>query len=167
MDLEADALGIVESLTGAALQSTIQFAVAEEVRHDIPAEGMNFTVWIASNSGVENFEFHQEDKKLSFLVVGNDGTVGVTEITIPNKLLGGQITVLIDQGVLPKESVLLKSDTESESIFEINYKHSIHRVEVAGTSVIPELPIVLPITVIAVGMITLTARMLKYRLQHY
>lgn len=167
VDLAADALGIVQSLTGAALQSSIQFAVADKVQHNISAGGENFTVWTASNSGLENVEFSQADKKLSFFVEGSDGTLGVTEITVPKRLLSGQMTVLMDQNILPRENVLLKIDNESQSVFEINYKHSIHRIEVAGTSVIPEFPLGLPMTMAAVLMMTLTVAFLKYRLQHY
>lgn len=167
VELEADALGIVRTLTSAALQSSIQFAVANQVEHDVNAEGQNFTVWIASNSGVNNFEFRQQEKKVSFFVEGVDGTTGVTEITIPKELLSGQMTILIDQNVAAKEDVLLKSDTQAETTFEINYKHSIHRVEVAGTNVVPEFPVTLLLTAAAIGTITLTTIVLKRRANKY
>lgn len=163
VELEADALGIVKAMTSAALQSSIEFAVADRVEHDVDAEGRNFTVWIASNSGVNGFEFQQQEKKVAFFVEGNDGTTGVTEITIPKELLSGQMTVLIDQNVVAKENVLLKSDTEAETTFEINYKHSIHRVEVAGTNVVPEFPLALVIMAAGVGMITVTTAVFKRR----
>jgi hypothetical protein len=161
VELEGDALGIVNTITSAALQSSIQFAVAEPVEQPVNAEGQDFTVWIASNSAVENFEFKQQEKKVEFFVEGNDGTTGVTEITIPKELLSGQMTVLIDQNVVAKENVLLKSDTETATTFEINYKHSIHRVEVAGTNVVPEFPLSLLIMAAAIGIVMLTVTALR------
>lgn len=166
-EVEADALGIVKTLTSAALQSSIQFAVSDRVEHDVDAEGQNFAIWIASNSGVNAFEFQQQEKKVIFFVEGSDGTTGITEITIPKELLSGQMTVLIDQGLVAKENVLLKSDTEAEITFEINYKHSIHRVEVAGTNVIPEFPVTLIMMAAAIGTITLTTTVLKHRANHW
>jgi hypothetical protein len=152
IEIDADALGIVQAITSAALQSSIQFAVASPVEHNVNAENQNFTVYLASNSGVNDFQFRQEEKRVSFFVEGDADTNGMTEITIPKKLLSGKMTVLIDQNVVVEDSVLLKSDTGSETILEINYKHSIHRVEVAGTNVVPEfpmVPLVLAVTTLA------------------
>lgn len=152
IEIDADALGIVQAITSAALQSSIQFAVASPVEHKVNAENQNFTVYIASNSGVNDFQFKQEEKRVSFLVEGDADTNGITEITIPKKLLSGKMTVLIDQNVVVEDNVLLKSDTGTETTLEINYKHSIHRVEVAGTNVVPEfpvLPLVLAVTTLA------------------
>lgn len=142
IEIDADALGIVQAITSAALQSSIQFAVASPVEYNVNAENQNFTVYIASNSGVNDFQFKQEEKRVSFFVEGDADTNGMTEITIPKKLLSGKMTVLIDQNVVVEDSVLLKSDTGTVTILEINYKHSIHRVEVAGTNVVPEFPVV-------------------------
>ncbi len=163
VELEADALGIVQTITSAALQSSMQFAVADRVEHNVDAEGQNFAVWIASNSGVDSFEFRQQEKKVSFFVDGVDGTVGVTEITIPKDLLSGQMSIMIDQNLVAKEDVLLKSDTQAETTFEINYKHSIHRVEVAGTNVVPEFPETLLLAAAAIGTITFATAVLRRR----
>ena len=47
--------------------------------------------------------------------------------------------------------VLLKSDTENQTTFEVNYSHSIHQIEVTGTTVAPEFPFVALIAAGAVG----------------
>ena len=153
IELEADALGIVNAITSAALQTSIEFAVAEPDGHKVIVENQEFTVVISSNSGISELSLNQQDKRVAFFVEGNDGTTGVTEITIPTALLSGEMTVLIDQSVAAEDAVLLKSNTEVETTFEINYKHSIHRVEVAGTNVVPEFPVTWLIMAVTIGSI--------------
>jgi len=153
VEVDEGALGIIKAITSAALQSSIQFAVASPEEHPVTAENQNFAVSIASNSGVNDFQFKQEEKKVSFFVEGNADTNGVTEITIPKKLLSGKMTVLIDQNVVVQDNVLLKSDTATQTVLEINYKHSIHRVEVAGTNVVPEFPVAIFAMAISIGSV--------------
>jgi hypothetical protein len=141
VELDADALGIVRTITSVALQSSIQFVVAEPAQYEVNVENQDFTTQIASNSGISNFEFKQHEKKISFLAEGNGGTVGVTEVTIPKALLSGEMTVLIDQNIARQEDVIVKSNTQDETTFEINYTHSIHRIEVVGTNAVPEFPV--------------------------
>ena len=164
IELEADALGVVKAITSAALQSSTEFAVAESAEYKVNVEDQEFTVLIASNSGVNAFQFNQEDKKVSFFVEGNDGTTGITEIKIPKSMLSGDLTVLIDQNVANVYDVLLKSDTASETALEINYKHSIHRIEVAGTNVVPEFPVALLVMAITIGSVIVASIILRRRL---
>jgi hypothetical protein len=138
VELDADALGIVKAITSATLQSSMQFAVAAPVDYPVNAEAKNFTVSIASNSGINDFQFKQSDKRVSFFVEGDAGTIGVTEITIPKAMLSGDMSVFIDQNLVNDQDVIVKSDTDAVTTFEINYHHSIHRMEVAGTNVVPE-----------------------------
>ncbi len=154
VELDADALGIVETITSVALRSSIQFVVAEPVEYNVNAENQDFTVQIASNSGISNFEFTQHEKKVSFLAEGNGGTLGVTEITIPKALLSGEMTVLIDQNIARQEDVIVKSNTQDETTFEINYTHSIHRIEVVGTNAVPEFPLAWLAMSAAIGAVT-------------
>lgn len=163
IEVEADALGLVSAITSAALQSSIEFAVAEPVEHSITAENQEFVVSIASNSGISEVQLNQEEKKLSFFAEGNTGTTGVTEIKIPKSLLSGDMTVLIDQNIAVEDDILLKSDTDVETTLEINYKHSIHRVEVAGTNVVPEFPLAILIMAAAIGTISVASTVLRLR----
>jgi len=153
LEIEGDALGIVRAITSAALQSSVQFAVAEPVEHNITAENQTFAVLIASNSGVSGVELKQEEKKLAFYVEGETGTSGVTEISIPKELLSGEMNVFIDQNLVAKDDVLLKSSTEAATTFEINYGHSIRRVEVTGTNVVPEFPVSVVIAAASISMV--------------
>ncbi len=163
IELEADALGLVQAITSAALQSSAEIVVAVPTEHKIMAENQEFDVMIASNSGINEVNLNKEDKKLSFLVEGSDGTTGVTEIRIPKAMLSGDMTVLIDQNIAIEDDVLLKSDTATETVFEINYKHSIHRVEIAGTNVVPEFPVAIVIAAVTIGAMIGVSTLAKRR----
>lgn len=159
IELEADALGIVESITSAALQSSMRFAVATPDNYPVDVGDRNFTVMIASNSGINDFQFKQQEKRISFFVEGEAGTKGVTEVAIPKELLSGEMRVFMDQNLVAEEDVIVKSQTAAETTFEINYAHSIHRMEVTGTSAIPEFPMgALAAVAAVVGSIALIGR---------
>ena len=161
VELEADALGLVEAITSAGLQSTNEFVVAVPKEHKLVVEDEEFGVQIASNSGINSVQLNQVDKKLTFFVEGNDGTEGMTEIRIPKALLSGNLTVFIDQNLASEDSVLLKEDTTEYTVFEINYIHSIHRIEVAGTSVVPEFPVAVVIMTVTMAAMIVTSRLAR------
>lgn len=164
LELEADSLGIVETLTSTALRSSVQFAVSEPHDYTITAENEDFIVNIATNSEVDNIELDQEEKKLSFVVEGEDTTAGFAEVTVPKRLLSGEMTIMIDENVVGENDVIIKSNSEIETVLEINYHHSIHQIEVFGTNVIPEFPlaaVIIAITMASVVALSLTARKAK------
>jgi hypothetical protein len=102
--------------------------------------GEQFELEITSNSNVGNVEFRQEEKKVSFSVEGETGIRGAAEVTIPNAMLPGEMmmmVVLIDGEVVAAESndIIVKSNTETDAMFGINYNHSEHTVEVTGRPV--------------------------------
>ena len=97
---------------------------------EVQAEGgEQFELEITSNSNVGNVEFRQEEKKVSFSVEGETGIRGAAEVTIPNAMLpGGMMMMLIDGEVVAAESndIIVKSNTETDAMFGINYNHSEH-----------------------------------------
>ena len=153
LELEADALGIIKTITSVALRSSVQFAVAEPVDYPVNAEDQDFTVNIATNSEVDNFEFSQQEKKISFVVDGEDGSAGFAEVTIPKRLLSGEMTVFVDENVVTTNDVIAKSNTETEMTLEINYHHSIHQIEIVGTNVVPEFPLVAIVIATTIAMV--------------
>jgi len=161
VDLEADALGIVQAITSATLQSSRSFAVAASEEYPVSVEGEKFTVSLASNSGINDFQFKQTEKRVAFFVEGDAGTEGVTEITIPKALLSGDMSVFMDQSLINEDDVIVKSETDAATTFEINYHHSIHRMEVSGTNVVPEFPLVSILMIAgAIGVVLVLTRTL-------
>lgn len=161
IELQADALGIVEAITSATLQSSVRIAVAEPNGYDVRIDNQTYSVEIASNSALNGFEFKQEEKAVSVFAEGSSGTTGVMEISIPKNLLSGEMAVFIDGSLVSNDQVLLKSDTETDTTFEINYSHSIHQIEVTGTNVVPEFPVVITMALVAaIGVIAIATRII-------
>lgn len=153
IEVSASVLGLLSADIQAQLESSTQFVVGSSSSIDIQAEGgEQFQVNITSNSNVSNVELSEEAKTLSFTVEGETGTTGVTEVTIPKAMLSGEMTVMIDGQLVTAESndVIVKSETNTDVMFEINYDHSEHDVEVTGTNVVPEFP--LTALIMAVGV---------------
>jgi plastocyanin len=155
LQVKANLLGTLSADVTAKIESSAKFVVVSPEGFAVNAEGKAFTVNIASNSTISNFKFDQGGKKVSFVVKGETGTQGVTQITIPKALLSGQMMVIIDgQAFTPdSDSVIVTSDTDSQMTLEINYHHSEHTVEIAGTSVVPEFPISMVVMAVAISSV--------------
>ena len=72
--------------------------------------------------------------------------------------------VLIDGQAISSTSsdVILKSETNTDVTFEINYSHSAHTVEVTGTNVVPEFPVAAIVMAAAVGSAIVVATRFKF-----
>ena len=161
IELEADVLGIIEAITSATLQSSVKIAVAEAQTQEVTVGNQTFSITVASNSALDGFEFKQQDKAVSVFAEGDTGTTGVLEISIPKAMLSGEMAVFIDGSLASEDQVLLKSDTATETTFEINYSHSIHQIEVTGTNVVPEFPVTAIVIAAAIGSGIVVATRIK------
>lgn len=120
----------------AKLGSSVDFMVARPVLFSVPTNNGDYNIGISSNSTVSNFVSDLQQKKISFDVQGERGTHGTTDVTIPKLVLGGTIQVLVDGVAQPygSDGVIVTSDTASETGLEINYHHSMHTIDLVGTS---------------------------------
>ena len=163
--VQTSLLGLLDAEIVAKLESPrTSFVVGAETSHEVEAEGgETFDIEIASNSNISNVELNEEEKVLSFTVEGETGTKGVTEVTIPKAMLSGEMMVLVDGQTISSTSsdVILKSETDAEVTFEINYSHSEHTVEVTGTNVVPEFPVAALVMAVSVGSAIVVATRLK------
>jgi hypothetical protein len=160
VEVDASLLGMLDAEVVAKLESSAQFIVASSNTFEVQTdEGEEFQIEITSNSNIDNVEFKHAEKRVSFTVEGETGTTGVTEITIPKAMLSGEMTVLIDGEVVTVESndVIVKSNTDTDVTFEINYHHSEHTVEITGTNVTPEFPVSILVMAGALGSIIVFA----------
>ena len=106
--------GLLDAEIVAKLESSTQFVIGTFNSFEVQAKGgEQFELEIISNSNVGNVEFRQEEKKVPFTVEGEPGTRGAAE----------------------SNDIIVKSNTETDVMFEINYSHSEHTVEVTGTPV--------------------------------
>jgi outer membrane protein assembly factor BamB len=84
-------------------------------------------------------------KKLSYTLEGIDGTIGMSNITIPNQMLGGPYIITVDGGLPQYSAPPVDNGTHTSLYF--TYIHSTHTIEIEGSTVIPEFPslLVLPL----------------------
>lgn len=154
IDVDSDVFSTLTADVQSSLQISSKFVVANGKAFAVNADGKTFDVNIESNSDIGNFEFKQDEKRLTFTVEGESGTQGVTQITVPKAMLSGQMAVMIDGEIASSDDVIVSSDTEASTTLEINYHHSIHTIDVTGTNAVPEFPLAVVILVISiVGMI--------------
>ena len=102
-----------------------------------------FVRWSAavkSNSSISDVKLDEQAKKVSFTVEGQTGTKGAADVTIPKAMLSGNMMVMIDGQAMSTDDVIVKSQTQTDVTLEMNYHHSRHTVDVAGTNVVPEFP---------------------------
>jgi len=105
---------------------------------DVVWEGVHYPITIFSSSSVTHFIFNQTLAQISFEVTGESVTTGYCNVTIPNNLLWGDFTVLID-GDPPVE--LIRKDNATHASIYFTYELQITRnVQIIGTEVIPEFP---------------------------
>ncbi|MDE1725018.1 MAG: hypothetical protein KGH76_03860 [Thaumarchaeota archaeon] len=168
--------GLVQTLGGdvmSKLGSSTNFLVAKPDTFSVPTNLGKYDVDISSNSTVTGFTADLAQKKISFNVQGESGTHGTTDVVVPKTVLGGQIQVLIDGIVQPygSDDVIVTSDTASETGFEINYHHSVHTIDLVGSSAaeplvytqaVPEFglaPVILTLSVVGIIVVSYRTRL--------
>jgi parallel beta-helix repeat protein len=130
----------------------------------------DYEVGFVSNSSIANFDFsllNPSQVSLSFNVTGAIETRGFCRICIPKALINGSYVVKFNGEVITNTTYPqvreLPCSNETYEYLYINYTHSKHRIEVGGTTTIPEFPsfLILPLFIIA----TLLA-VIVYRRKH-
>ena len=118
------------------------YVIDENNRDNYPLMGMfsdfsvsleeeTYHVTTVSNSTISTFQFHQEERILSFNVTGPDDTVGFCRIMIPRALINGTYTVLVDGEEV--DATLLPISNSTHSFLYFTYNHSTHNVKIFGT----------------------------------
>jgi outer membrane protein assembly factor BamB len=79
-------------------------------------------------------------KKISYSLTGIDGTTGMSNITVPNEMLGGPYTVTVDGGTPIDPPGVITSTNATHTSLYFTYMHSSHLIEIVGTTVVPEYP---------------------------
>lgn len=105
-----------------------------------PVAGATYTIRlvIANATPSQTIETNlvATQKKINFTATGIDTTKGMTNITIPNEMLGGPYTVRID-GALPSPAPIVTNNGTHSSIY-FTYAQSKHNIEITGTTAVSE-----------------------------
>lgn len=102
--------------------------------HIINVNGQQFSVVTVSNSTISNFSFNATVKTITFSVSAATGTTGFCSLIIPETLLGGPYIVKIG-GVIVYPTI---TSNGTHTFIDLNYSHSIHTIEIKGSTVVPE-----------------------------
>jgi len=123
--------------------------------------GQSFDVPIVTNSTISNFNTTalETEKKISFGVAGINETTGMCNITIPNVMLDGELNVTVDGGQPLYSAAPLNNGTHTSLYFTYNNTFP-HTVEITGTTVIPEFPI-MAVTPMLITTLLMTLVQLK------
>ena len=118
-----------------------------------------FTVFVSTNSTLENFQFDAAQSGIAFNVTGSDGTTGFCNVTITQNLLWGEFQIYLDETLLVEDIDYMRTYNGTHNSFSVTYNHSSHRIEIVGTSVIPEissclLPSLLLIATLVIVIVT-------------
>lgn len=139
----------------------VEDGLFDNKHHNAVWDDVTYPVVTESNSTVTAFNFNQGAKRVYFNVIGEDGTTGYTNITIPKNLLD------VDPLQPPYDWVIAvnlvnitgpptSTDNGTHSFVYFTYTHSEHRIDVIGNVVIPEFPrFILPLILIALTMLIL------------
>ena len=110
-----------------------------------------YSIDFVANSSVSNFSFNLSNTEayppeaiLAFNVSGEAGTEGFLRVCIPKILINGSYVIMSDGEIItnttwPQVRELPCSD-ETYAYFYINYTHSEHKIEISGTTMVPEFP---------------------------
>jgi len=108
------------------------------------ADSQTFNIAFVTNSTIptQTFDFSQGEKKISFNVTGLSGTTGFCNITIPRALVDCTDLnewVILANGINISDSCCKNRDANHTYIY-IPYNHSVQRIVVKATLVVPEFP---------------------------
>jgi hypothetical protein len=126
--------------TAVVMRSTMLYAFDPDgLTYAVDVGGSSYPISVVTNSTITHFAFSQSSKTISVNVTGDPRTAGFCNLTFPTPLLGAPYTVLVDDApVTPGVS----SNT-THTTLSVTYPHSDHMVEIIGTTVIPEFPVVI------------------------
>jgi hypothetical protein len=134
-----------------------EFALSRTTRHIIFWDAVPYDVVTTSNSTVSSVDLNQQHRLLSFNVSGPDGTNGFCNITIPKNLLDApdpNYWLILVDGMMVSPTV---SENATHSSLYFTYSHSIRRIHIIGTAVIPEFTTaLLPLLFLAVTLVAAT-----------
>jgi parallel beta-helix repeat protein len=106
----------------------------------------DYSVNIVSNSTITNFNYSSSDRKMSFNVEGEHGTIGFCQLTIPHVLMNlNRIKVVIDNGNTPMQySNLDLRDNSTHRWILFSYQHSTHTIVVEEDLTPPTIVVLSP-----------------------
>lgn len=117
--------------------------LSENIHFDfgIPIENKTYYVHFNTNVSISNIQFNKTEKTISFEMTNQIDAVGFFNVTIPNELLDGSLSVCIDSYCNYPVVILMGSGTYSWVYYTYTQLYDTsYEVVIKGTTVIPEFP---------------------------
>lgn len=128
--------------------------------YKVSTEGLQQTFFISSNSSSYEPFFMKKAKTLGLLITGQQSTTGQTKLEIPHSMLDGEIA--LSHNTKNFQYVVDKNSTHSIITLHYLHKRSALVTEIVGSTVIPEFPASILITIGATGAMLAIMRFRKY-----
>lgn len=152
------AIDVQGDLADAEVDLDLEF---DTVPQSVVVAGETIDLELRTSSTIDSFQLDEENRRISFMVDGPDGTPGTTEISI-GRILEGPYMVTIDGETTTNYDVTNEGSTDA--VMTISYSHSVHEIEVAGTNVIPEFPAAILIVATVIGSLAVVGRTRLFRM---
>jgi len=127
--------------------------------------GTTYNVTILSNSTVNDFNFSQPERQISFNVTCTEGTTGFYQVNIPKALLSatpiGNWTIFLDDLNITDFAI---TESQKYTFIYFTYNHTTSKVEIKIIAGIPEFPI-WPSVLLMLFLLTLGATIFKRKMQ--
>ena len=121
--------------------------------HKVEWDETIYQIETNTNSTILNFQFDQPNRRISFNVSGPSETQGFCNVTIPNSLLWGDFTMLIDGN---PETTLKQNNNSTHTSLHFTYEIlNTLNVQIISEYVIPEFRAWTPTLILMVLMFTL------------
>jgi hypothetical protein len=120
--------------------------------HNVTIETDTYVVETVSNSSVSEFVFN--GTAIRFHVDGASGTAGFCNVTIPSELMSGDFSIYKDGALLIENVDYTGTYNGTHYLFSITYEHSTHTLEIAATTVIPEISSVIMFLLLSLATLT-------------
>jgi len=120
----------------------------------------DFDVKITANATSSDFDYSDllSEMKITYTLEANwlKDLTAMSEITIPNQMLGGPYTLKVD-GASPSTRTDTNNGTHTTIHFTyLHLSHDTHTIEITGGTVIPEFPSTIILTLLIISLIAAT-----------
>lgn len=120
--------------------------------YDFNLFGKTYTAYVVTNSDVSNIAMSQSGLGIQFQASVPSGNVGFFNVTVPDILLGSDITVLQDGVPLVKNVAYTQTQNGTDMLFHLEYESGNHTIVIEASTLTTPAPsqAAVPIETIAV-----------------
>jgi hypothetical protein len=116
-------------------------------------DSTDYPVTVDSNSAILGFDFNQSEKQISLAVLGAAETSGFCDFAVPNDLLSGNFSLLLDGSLLVEGVDYTQTSNATHNMFEVTFSSDgIHTILLSTSGEIPEFPNVILLTTLTVAI---------------